>query len=316
MPAKTKLKQLSAIVLIVVAVFSCREEKKPISVQGFVEVPGGKVWYEIMGPEKAGIPLLLLHGGPGFTSDYLRPLEALADDRPVIFYDQLGGGQSDRPQDTSLWKIDRFVEELSIVRRELKLDTVHLFGHSWGTMLATQYMLLSPGGIKSLVLASPCISTEKWLNDTNKLRKQMPQAIQDTLTLHEHRGTVTSPSYIHATEEFYQRYVCRIPYPEDVQKSFDDQGVAVYNTMWGNNEFTATGNLKSFDRTDVLAQLTIPTLFTCGKFDEATPTTTRWYADQVKNSEFKVIEDAAHMTMNEKPKEYVKIIREFLDRSE
>lgn len=305
----------SYYLLLLLIILSCKQNAIDRT-QGFVEVPGGKVWYEIVGAGKAGIPLLLLHGGPGFTSDYFRPLEVLADERPVIFYDQLGGGRSDRPQDTLLWKIDRFVEELSILRKELKLDTVHLLGHSWGTMLATQYMLQSPSGIKSLILASPCISTEKWLNDTNNLRKQMPQAIQDTLRLHEERGTVTSPSYLKATEEFYKRYVCRIPYTKDVQKSFDDQGVAVYNTMWGNNEFTSTGNLKNFDRTEVLSQLTMPVLFTCGQFDEATPATTRWYADQVKNSEFEMIADAAHMTMNEKPQEYAKIIREFINANE
>jgi proline iminopeptidase len=246
----------------------------------------------------------------------LRPLEELSDERLVIFYDQLGAGRSDRPQDTSLWKIERFVEELELLRKQLKLDTIHLFGHSWGSMLAAEYMAQNPSGIKSLILAGPCLSSKRWITDTNMLRKQMPQAIQDTLTLHEGRGTTTSPAYIKATEEFYSRYFCRIPFTDDVQKSFDDQSLSVYNTMWGTNEFTATGNLKYFDRTDVLPKLQLPTLFTCGRFDEATPETTRWYADQVKNSEFKVFEDASHLTMNEKPEEYVKIIREFIAKSE
>jgi proline iminopeptidase len=310
------MKKCLPILIFLTVALSCNDNSEIQRKEGFVDVPGGKVWYEIVGSNKAGTPLLLLHGGPGFTSDYLRPLEVLSDERPVIFFDQLGGGRSDRPHDTSLWKLDRFVEELSLLRKELKLDTIHLLGHSWGTMLATEYLSRKQEGIKSLILASPCISTEKWLNDTNTLRKQMPQAIQDTLTLHESRGSVTSQSYIDATNEFYKRYVCRIPYTKDVQKSFDDQGVQVYNTMWGNNEFTSTGNLKKFDRTDVLPQLWMPTLFTCGEFDEATPETTRTYADLVKNSQFQVIHGAAHMTMNEKPEEYTKVIREFLNQNE
>lgn len=310
------MKKYFTLVVVVLAAIACKDNNKISRKQGFVTVPGGNIWYEIVGSEKSGTPLLLLHGGPGFTSDYLRPLEVLANERPVIFYDQLGSGKSDRPQDTSLWKTDRFVEELLILRKELKLETIHLFGHSWGTMLATEYMATKPEGIRSLILASPCISTAKWLHDTNTLRMQMPQAIRDTLKFHEDRGTVTSPAYIKATDEFYKRYFCRIEYTKEIQTSFDDQGVQVYNTMWGNNEFTSTGNLKTFDRTDVLARITVPTLFTCGQFDEATPETTRWYANQVKNSEFRVIEGAAHLTMNEKPLEYANVVRTFLSKHE
>lgn len=310
------MKKYFVAFILIFATTSCFDTDRDARKQGFINVRGGKIWYEIVGAKKKGTPLLLLHGGPGFTSDYLRPLEALASERPVLFYDQLGSGRSDRPNDISLWKIERFVEELTILRKELKLDTIHLLGHSWGTMLATEYLRKNPAGIKSLILASPCISTARWLNDTNTLRKQLPQAVQDTLKFHEDHGTVSSKGYLASTEEFYKRHLCRIPYTKEIQKSFDDQGVEVYNTMWGNNEFTSKGNLKNFDRTDVLSKLTMPTLFTCGEFDEATPETTRWYAGQVRHSEFRVFANAAHMTMNEKPDEYVKIVRAFLKAHE
>jgi proline iminopeptidase len=310
------MKKCLTICIFLVVALSCKDTKEIQRKQGYVEVTGGKIWYEIVGADKPGTPLLLLHGGPGFTSDYLRPLEALADERPVIFYDQLGGGRSDRPQDTTLWKIERFVDELSIVRQALNLDTIHLFGHSWGTMLATEYLSQDRPEIKSLMLASPCISTKAWLTDTNRLRKQMPQSIQDTLKLHEDQGSISSQAYIKATEEFYKRYFCRIPYTADIQKSLDDQGVQVYNTMWGNNEFTSTGNLKTFNRTASLSRLRMPTLFTCGEFDEATPETTRIFADLVKGADLRIIKDAAHLTMNEKPEEYTKLIREFLNKHE
>src|SRR5260370_2765931 len=109
--------------------------------QGYVPVEGGRVWYRIAGEEKAGVPLLTLHGGPGYPHDYLEPLEQLADERPVIFYDQLGCGASERPVDPALWRIDRFVRELAQVREALRLDRMPLYRPSWGTMLAVDYIL-------------------------------------------------------------------------------------------------------------------------------------------------------------------------------
>jgi proline-specific peptidase len=107
--------------------------------EGFIAVPGGRVWYRSVGEQRNDrAPLLCLHGGPGFTHYYLEPLEALADRRQVVFYDQLGCGRSERPDDPSLWTVDRFVEELALVRTALGLDRLHLFGSSWGGMLAMQ----------------------------------------------------------------------------------------------------------------------------------------------------------------------------------
>ena len=112
--------------------------------EGYINVPGGRVWYRSVGPDSGSegrTPLLCLHGGPGFTHNYLEPLEALADQRRVVFYDQLGCGRSDRPDDETLWTVERFVEELVQVRAALGLDRLHLFGSSWGGMLAMQYVL-------------------------------------------------------------------------------------------------------------------------------------------------------------------------------
>ena len=121
--------------------------------EGYLHVPGGRVWYRSVGePHDDRAPLLCLHGGPGFTHYYLEPLEALADRRQVVFYDQLGCGRSERPDDLSLWTVDRFVEELATVRAALELDLLHLFGSSWGGMLAMQYVLDHQPGWR----ASPC----------------------------------------------------------------------------------------------------------------------------------------------------------------
>jgi proline iminopeptidase len=256
------MRHLSRYFVFVILTFclACADKSDSDTKSGYIEVPGGKVWYEIVGFNKPGIPLILLHGGPGFNSEYLRPMAALADERPVIFYDQLGSGKSDKPSDTSLWKIERFVQELAVVRQHLKLDTIHLFGHSWGTMLASEYLTTKPTGIKTVVFASPCLSTEKWITDANTLRTQLPQSVQDTLALHEKNGTTNSAAYVAATEQFYKRYLSRKPHTPELQKSIDDLNVEVYGTMWGNNEFTSTGNLKNFDRINDLRNISVPVL--------------------------------------------------------
>src|SRR5919206_2191398 len=97
------------------------------SSEGYVDVPGGRVWYRIAGGG-AGMPLLCLHGGPGFCHDYIERLAELGDERPVVFYDQLGCGRSERPDDPSLWRVERSVAELEAVRRALGLDRLHVFG--------------------------------------------------------------------------------------------------------------------------------------------------------------------------------------------
>ena len=137
--------------------------------EGYIEVPGGKVWYRAVGDEANAIPLLCLHGGPGFTHHYLEPLESLADRRRVIFYDQLGCGRSDRPGDLTLWNVDRFVEELARVRSALDLDRLHLFGSSWGGMLAMQYVLDRRPELESLILCGSPASMIRWVSDCEEL---------------------------------------------------------------------------------------------------------------------------------------------------
>lgn len=280
--------------------------------EGYIEVPGGSVWYEIVGSGSA-TPLLLLHGGPGAPSRYLDPLRGLADERPVIFYDQLGGGKSDRPEDPSLWTIERFVQELQAVRDALGLDEVHLFGHSWGTMLGVEYMLSGPEGVQSLILASPALDIPRWLEDTNRLKGQLPIEIQEAIDLHEAAGTTDSEEYQAATMEFYRRHLCRRdPWPVELEEAFANLGWDVYTTMWGPSEFHATGTLAEFNVTDRLAEITVPTLFTAGRYDEATPETTAWFQSLVPGSSLSIFEESAHMTMLDEPERYNEVLRDFL----
>jgi len=151
-----KISLLMAGIATAFTLFACQTHRLTPS-EGYVNVTGGRVWYRIVG-SGSRTPLLVVNGGPGNSSHYVKPLSALADERPVIFYDQLGCGRSDRPDDTTLWRTERFVEEVAQIRKALGLEEVHLYGHSWGTMLAVDYMLTKPKGIKSLILASPALS--------------------------------------------------------------------------------------------------------------------------------------------------------------
>ena len=285
--------------------------------EGFIDVTGGKVWYRVSGGGTA-TPLLVLHGGPGAASTYLESLEALADERPVILYDQLGCGRSDRSDDTSLWVKDRFVTELKQVRAALNLDEVHLLGHSWGTMLAMEYMATrQPQGVQSLILASPALSIPRWIEDANRLRSKLPDEVQATMTQHEAAGTFESEEYLAASMVFYRRHLCRLdPWPDSVVKTFDELAWDVYGTMWGPSEFHATGNLKDFDRTADLANLEVPTLFTAGRHDEATPESTAWYQSQVPGAELVIFENSSHLAHLEEEPLYIEVIRDFLRRAE
>lgn len=153
--------------------------------EGYVSFRNSKTWYHVSGDLDGGtIPLLILHGGPGGTSAYLEPLDDLAEGphgRPVVRYDQVGGGRSDRPTDPAMWHIDTFVDELATVRRHLGLERVHLLGQSWGGMLALEYLLTEPEGVVSLTLSNSLSSTPLWCEEARRLRADLPAGTQTVL---------------------------------------------------------------------------------------------------------------------------------------
>ena len=203
-----------------------------VSRDGFVDVPGGKVWYKIVG-SGPGTPLVTLHGGPGSTHHGMTSLEALSDQRPVVFYDQLGCGASDRPDDESLWRTERFVEEMHQIRQALHLDEMHILGHSWGTMLAMNYYLAHPQGIASMVMSSPCISIARWVEDCSAYRKQLPAEVQAVLDRHEAAGTIDSKEYDEASKEFDKRHVNRLdPQPKALLKGRVQRDCALLGVKW------------------------------------------------------------------------------------
>jgi pimeloyl-ACP methyl ester carboxylesterase len=262
--------------------------------EGHISVPGGEVWYKIVGSGGA-TPLLTLHGGPGAGHDYLEPLEALAADRPVVFFDQLGCGKSDKPDDASLWRIERFVEEVAAVREALDLERVHLFGQSWGGWLAIEYMMSEPAGIRSLILASTSASVPQFAEETARLKSTLPKAVLETLNRYEATGDYDNPEYEEAMMAFYTQFVCRLEGP---------------------NEFTITGNLKDWDRTDRLGEINVRTLITCGRYDELGPACAATLDSGISNSEVHIFEQSAHVAHLEETESYLQVMRDFLNRVE
>jgi len=279
--------------------------------EGFVNVAGGRVWYRIVGT-RPQTPLLLVHGGPGVGSCYLSDLaNRLSKERPVILYDQLESGRSDHPGDRSLWTLDRFVEELAAVRKELKLERVHLLGHSWGAAVVAEYLLTRrPSGIESVTFAGPLLSTPLWIADTKILLAELPESVQQTLASHEREGTTGSPEYLQATGVYYSRYVFRRQPVSGIAGCPFNQ--AIYEQMWGPNEFRATGTLKDFDRTNRLSELRAPVLFLVGRFDEARVATVTSFQRAIPGSRLEVVENAGHMAMIDEPDAYAQALRRFL----
>jgi len=280
---------------------------------GFVQVPGGRVWYEVAG-EGSGAPVILIHGGPGGRSCRLATLKALGSERPVIRYDQLGTGRSDRPADTTLWRLPRFVEEIDSIRAHLRLEQVHLYGHSWGGTVALEYGLTRPAsGVLSFTLSAPLVSTPVWIADADTLRMELPPGLQRILRDHEAAGTIDSPAYLAATDSFYVRFMSRRQPPVTPAACRGVSGNnTVYRYMWGPTEFNATGTLRSYDRIDRLGELTVPVLFLAGEFDEARPATVRGFAARVPGARFELIRGAGHAFPVDEPERTVAVVGAFL----
>jgi proline-specific peptidase len=283
---------------------------------GYVAVEGGRVWYRANGTRhfaEGKTPLLVIHGGPGFSHHYLLTLTDLADERPVIFYDQLDSGNSDRPGDPANWTVERFVDEVDHVRNALGLDRLVVLGSSWGGSVAASYASRQPPGLAGLVLASPLISTERWIADNTAYREQLPQETQKILDEHEAAGTTDSAAYQEAVMEFYTRHLNRMdPWPDELNRAFELANVDLYVTMWGNTEFNATGTLKDFDVSGDLGRIEAPTLMICGEYDEATPQACRDFAARVPNAQVEIVEDASHTGHLEQRDAFMAKLRAFL----
>jgi proline iminopeptidase len=307
----TKLQSSFIILMSILLLIGCDKGDKLKTGEGYLNVDGGKVWYRVVGSGDK-TPMLLLHGGPGVPSYYLKPMSALGSDRKIIFFDQLGCGKSDHITDTTLMTVDHYVEEVANVVKQLGLKEFYLFGQSWGTMLGTEYYLKHPEGIKAVILSSPAISIPMWLKDADSLISTLPDSIQHAIRDNEKTKNYSAPEYKKGVQVFYENFVARkLPWSADVDSCFAQIGKQ-YEYMNGPSEFTIVGPLKTFERTDRLHEIKVPTLFITGEFDEAAPATVKYYQSLVPGAKLEIIPRAGHLTTQDEPEHSNKVVRDFL----
>ena len=295
--------------------------------EGSADFEGFKTWYMVVGDLDAAhsgqgpAPLVTLHGGPGATHEYLLPMADLATDgRAVVFYDQIGNGNSThlREQPAEFWTVELFVRELANLIRHLGIgDRYHVLGQSWGGMLAQEHALTQPAGLKSVVLSNTAASFGGFAVEANKLRAGLPAEVEATLKRHEDAGTTEDPEYLDACQVFYQRHVCRVdPWPDQLVRSFsalaDDP--TVYGTANGPSEFHVIGTFKDWSVIDRLSEIRVPTLVISGRHDEAAPPLQEVLFNGIAGSEQVMLEESSHTPFWEERSLYMAAVGDFLAR--
>ena len=283
---------------------------------GRLTVLGYQLYYRIFEPPTPKGTLLALHGGPGMSHSYLLPLADLCDfGYRVVFFDQLGCGDSELPSDNSLFSIEHNIEEVEGIRQGLDLGTVHLLGSSYGGLLALAYGLRYQSHLKSITTTGGLTDVPLTVAEMNRLKSELPAEIRTTLERYERKGEYHHPEYEAAVMEFYRRHVCRLPtWPAEVVDTFRRVSTPVYYHMNGPNEFIITGTIKDVNFTSELHRIRIPCLVTTATFDEVTPKVAEEIHRAIPQSRLVLFEGCSHLPMWEDRGRYCHTLAEFLDR--
>ena len=279
-----------------------------------------QTWYRVTGDLSSGrTPLVVAHGGPGSTHDYVLAIAQIADHgRPVIHYDQIGNGRSThlRERGEDFWTVELFLDELDNLLCHLHIESAyHLLGHSWGGMLSAEHAIRQPAGLRSLVLSNSPASMSLWASEAKILRSRMPRSLEEALDRHEAAGTLQDSAYLEATKFYYDEHFCRVvPNPPEVARTFAwmAEDPTVYNTMNGPNEFYCVGTLRDWSVVNEVHKIIAPTLLISGRHDEATPATVQPYCDAIGNVRWEIFEDSSHMPFVEETDRYLRVVEEFL----
>jgi len=271
--------------------------------EGYAPYGEYKTWYRITGDLASGKPpLIIAHGGPGCTHDYVDSFKDIAAaGRAVIHYDQVGNGKSTHlpEKGADFWTVPFFRTELHNLIDHLGIrDGYSLLGQSWGGMLGAEFAVERPAGLKALIIANSPAAMSTWIAEANRLRADLPADVQATLLRHEKAGTTNSAEYREATDVFNQRHVCRVvPMPDEVKRTFDaiDTDPTVYHTMNGPNEFHVIGTMKDWSIVGRLSTIDVPTLLISGRFDEATEACVQPFADEIPDVRWRIFENSSHM---------------------
>ena len=281
-----------------------------------VPVVGGKykVWTKKIG--SGPIKVLLLHGGPGFGHEYLEAFESFLPQAGIemYYYDQLGCANSDQPDDTSLWTLARYTEEVEEVRRALGLEHFVLFGQSWGGMLALEYALNYQQHLRGLVISNMTAGVQSALRRSASIKSQLPPDTLARLTALEAKEDYDSPEYQKIMmEDLYPKMVCRIqPWPEPVTRTFRHANEKIYNFMQGKSEFLVTGNLKDWERWDRLHEIKVKALTIGARYDEMDPEDMSKMAKLMTNGSYAYCPNGSHLAMWDDQKVYFDHLLNFL----
>jgi L-proline amide hydrolase len=295
--------------------------------EGQLEHDGHRTWYRVGGnldPGASLAPVVICHGGPGATHDYVAPIatQLAGSGRACVLYDQLGNGRSEHlpDADPSFWTVDLFERELAALVAHLGIDgRYHVLGQSWGGMLALLHALERPSGLVSVVAADSPASISAFVAGCNALLDEFPPDVVATIRAGEHSGETSTPEFEAAVMEFYKRHVCRLdPWPDEVVRSFAamESDPTVYATMNGPTEFTVVGTITGFDITDRLAEVDVPVLLVSGEHDEVRPDVVASMHERLRDSEWVLFEDSSHMPHLEEPERFLEVVSGFLERVE
>ena len=325
------------VLLLITTLFSCKKEQevstyfaddtKGVKNGGVkmisITTPKGKfnVWTKRIG-NNPKIKLLLLNGGPGMSHEYFEAMESFLPKEGIefIYYDQLGTGFSDNPNDTTMWDLPRYVEEVEQVRKALNLtkDNFYLLGHSWGGILGMQYALKYQDNLKGLIVSNMMASCPKYGEYSKVLAKQMPQDVLKTVKDLEAKKDYTNPQYMGLLmEHFYNKHILRMPvaqWPEPVNRSMGRLNSSLYITMQGPSELGISGKLTNWDVSKELPNITVPTLVIGAKYDTMDPEYMKWMATQFKNGSYLYCANGSHMSLYDDQETYFKGLIDFLKK--
>jgi proline iminopeptidase len=262
-----------------------------------------KVWTKRFG-NNSRIKVLLLHGGPAMTHEYMECFESFFPQQGFEFYeyDQLGSYYSDQPKDSSLWTTERFVEEVEQVRRAIGADSSNFYvlGNSWGGILAMEYALKYQQNMKGLIVANMVASIPDYVMYANNvLAKQMDPKVVDEIHDLERRGEFQNPRYEELLmPNFYAKHLCRLAeWPDPVNRAFKQLNYDIYKMMQGPSEFGASGRLEHWDRKADLKKIMVPTLMIGAKYDTMDPAAMEAQSKMVANGSYLFCPNGSHLSM-------------------